>query len=636
MNGELTTSTSERAAALFDESITATRRWTDRLFAALMIGQWIFGTMLALVISPRTWIGQTSEVHIHVWASILLGGAITSVPVALALLRPGQTLTRHVVAAGQMLFAALLIHITGGRLETHFFIFGSLAFLAFYRDWKVLMTATAVVAIDHFVRGVFWPQSVFGVVLASNWRWAEHAGWVLFEVAFLARSCHRAVQEMHDIADRQAEIEAAKESVEQQVQERTLELTEARAAAETANLAKSEFLANMSHEIRTPMTSILGYLDLLRDPAAGEEERHEYAEVINRNGRHLMAIINDILDMSKIEAGKMNIERIPCSPVQILEEVFSMLGERAATKRIMLEQEHVWPLPTMIQSDPVRLRQILMNLISNAVKFTESGSVRVRLSYSAESLIAEVSDTGIGMTDEQVQRLFQPFTQADTSMTRRFGGSGLGLRIAKSLAEMIGGDITVTSQQGKGSVFTLRVHVGAVGEEDQAWSLDDVAKAAQSSVVSETDAAPVNEADLRLDHHILLAEDGVDNQRLISHLLRKAGAIVEVAENGRVAVQMAMRSLENGSPFDLILMDMQMPEMDGYTATSLLRRSGYTRPIVALTAHAMDDAREACIRAGCDDYASKPINRAKLISVCSHWVQKGAERHNEGPGAQAA
>ncbi len=390
-------------------------------------------------------------------------------------------------------------------------------------------------------------------------------------------------------------------------------LERAKREADAANEAKSEFLANMSHEIRTPMTAILGFTDNLLDPDLTESEKLQAVHTVRRNGEYLLQIINDILDISKIEAGKLEVERIACPLGQTLAEVQSLMQVRADAKKLLFEVEILGAVPETIQSDPTRLRQILVNLVGNAIKFTKTGSVRLVARFigdGAEPYIQfDVIDTGLGMTEEQAGKLFQAFSQADSSTTRKFGGTGLGLNISKRLAQMLGGDIAVESRPGEGSVFRVTVATG---------SLDGVRMVDGPAVLTiarpDPSAAPSGEVD-RLDCRILLAEDGPDNQRLISHVLKKAGAEVTVTENGKLAVDAALSARDQGDPFDVILMDMQMPVMDGYEAAGLLRRRGYTGPIIALTAHAMASDRQRCLDTGCDDYATKPINRQNLIQA---------------------
>lgn len=389
------------------------------------------------------------------------------------------------------------------------------------------------------------------------------------------------------------------------------ELIRAREIAETANRSKSEFLANMSHEIRTPMTAILGYSEIVSNNV-DDPETVVALKTIQNNGNYLLELINDILDLSKIESGKLEIEQIKCSPCQILSEVASLMRVRTTAKGLPLEIEFDGEIPERIRSDPTRLRQILINLVGNAVKFTEAGKIRIvaRLigpKSSTPSMEFDVIDTGIGMTNAQMAKLFQPFSQADSSMTRKFGGTGLGLTISRRLAGFLGGDIRVSSISGTGSTFTVSVSTGPLDGEGMISNPSE----SEVSVQQEENAA----ASLQLeDCRVLLAEDGPDNQRLISFVLKKAGADVTVAENGQVALDLALAAREEECPFDVILMDMQMPVLDGYAATEKLREAGYSHPIVALTAHAMKSDREKCLNAGCDDYSTKPINRNQLIA----------------------
>jgi signal transduction histidine kinase len=629
-----------RTRELFREHQSRIAQHTDRLFAWLMVAQFAAGVAAALVISPKAWAGTASSTHANVWAAALLGGLIASLPVALALLRPASTLTRHVVAVGQMLMGALLIHLSGGRIETHFHVFGSLAFLAFYRDWRVLVTASAVVVADHVLRGTYWPRSAFGVLAAGPWRWAEHAGWVVFEDVFLIGSCLRGVREMWAVAGQQARLEATQERVEQTVTERTAELAaaqsrlaasaafsaalnqpdapstyrsalqclartlrtpvavvyaagaegpptarfaytlddqlpkadgfsgaglpatvvrtaevqelagaglrvrtglgeleltsvigwpivfngrclgalvtahpgpptdeqrafvhasldqlairmsafaieeqrlrlladlheqsralgEARREAERASRVKSEFLANMSHELRTPMNSIMGFTArLIRKlgDTVGERER-DALQTVDRNARHLLNLINDILDLSKIEAGRMEVTRERVDVAALVREAAEAVAPLLDGKPVTLRTE----LPggaLELDADAIKIKQIAMNLVSNAIKYTDAGSVVVSAAEADDPALGRVvrvsvRDTGLGISREDQPRLFQQFTQLNGGTTRRAGGTGLGLVITAQYVRMHGGRIDVESTPGEGSVFTVSLPTGA-------------------------------------------------------------------------------------------------------------------------------------------------------------------------------
>jgi PAS domain S-box-containing protein len=429
-----------------------------------------------------------------------------------------------------------------------------------------------------------------------------------------------ALRPWHDDDGRVGGLVMFTEVIDEQVRHESV-LQEARRQAEAASRAKSEFLANMSHEIRTPMTAILGFAELLASEAGQlNDRRREYVDTIRRNGEHLLAIINDILDLSKIEAGRMTVDQLPCEPARLVQEVLTLMAVQAQGKGLTLTSRCLGPMPRTIKTDPVRLRQILVNLVGNAIKFTELGGVELRQSFdvATERLTIAVVDSGIGMNDDQRGRLFQAFEQADTSMQRRHGGTGLGLRISQRFARMLGGDIVVHSEPGHGSTFTVTL---ATGPEAAADLIAPAGTASSPLAVPKVVArsSPVRPlAGLR----VLLAEDGPDNVRLITFHLQKAGAEVLAVGNGRLAIE-AMT--EDGTlagalvvppRFDLVLSDMQMPEMDGYEAVRRLRQMGCRLPILALTAHAMATDMERCLAVGCTGFATKPIERAGLIDAC--------------------
>ena len=408
------------------------------------------------------------------------------------------------------------------------------------------------------------------------------------------------------------------------------ELRQAKEQAEAAASVKSEFLANMSHEIRTPMTSVLGFAGLLAESLECCEvcpnhqecqvriSNKEHIRAICGSGEHLLEIINDVLDLSKIEAGELPMDLQPCSPTEVIAGVASMMRARAEESGLEFLTEFPTELPEVILTDPVRLRQALVNLAGNAIKFTPTGSVTIRSLFvpswrGAQPAVAlEVIDTGIGVPPEDMERMFAPFEQADSSTSRSFGGTGLGLAISSRVAEALGGELTAESESGRGSRFRLTVPTGSL---DGVRLLADPAEAiADGGWAGSSTSSPL--PDLQ-GVRILLADDAEFNRRLITVILSKAGAEVESAGNGKEALSV----FERGA-FDVVLMDMQMPVMDGYQASRSLREVGFAGPILALTANAMAGDRERCLRAGCDEYVTKPVDRRALILAISESARR--------------
>jgi len=481
----------------------------------------------------------------------------------------------------------------------------------------VIVPSLFVIAPTFSGRLAVWPASLLvSASLAATWLAAcpldalIAQGVLLVAVAFLSlplgwtfrKSALRHLEDLSLLARREDELVAAKRQ------------------AELASNAKSLFLSNMSHEIRTPMASILGYSETLLDETQTREERDEAIQVVLNNGQRLMKLISDIFDLVKLEVGELELQREPFSPMGVIRDAKVLLQSRAKDKGLDLELEFPTPLPKQIEGDAFRVKQVLLNLMSNAIKFTDTGHVKLRVAAERSitgkvaSLLLTVSDSGIGIERETLAKLFRPFEQADATASRRFGGTGLGLTISRRLIQLMGGELTVQSCPGEGTCFTLQIPFADTDEQE--WLEDP-------QVEFLVPAAPALEkkSELpRLDCRILFAEDNATNARLVASLLRKQGATVTVVEDGNEAVIAANSAQLNGEPFDVVLMDIQMPVMDGYTATEELRQRGFDLPIIALTANSVSEDRQRCLKSGFTDFASKPVDRQQLIELVSGAV----------------
>lgn len=709
----------QRAETLFRDQQEAIYRRTDRLFAWLLPGQWMAAIAFALVLTPSTWNGEASAVHIHVWASIFLGGALTVFPVWMIYAWPGAAATRHVVAVAQMLMSALFISLTGGRIETHFHVFGSLVIVGLYRDWRVLIPATIVVGLDHFLRGIYWPYSVYGVLAASPWRSIEHAGWVAFEDVFLIISCHRSLHEMRSIAHRTAALEASEQNfrqifedapigmaviglderfrqvnstfcemlgyTEEELAGRTpLEIThrddveeskrlalamlttqehdclekryvrkngdvlwasrtgcmirdeignprhflimvediserirfenELRATkdeADRANRAKSEFLSRMSHELRTPLNAILGFGQLLERQGPSDTQR-SHIRHIRTAGRHLLDLINEVLDISRIETGRLQLSLESVCVKDAIAEALELMRPVAASYSVDLIVRDNGATSSYVLADRQRLKQVLLNLLTNGVKYTPPrGKVVISDQVKNDKTVRlEISDNGPGIAPDKLNRVFTPFDRLGAEQST-VEGTGLGLSLCQRLVHAMQGTIGVQSVPGQGSTFWVELSRAPC----------PLAAISTARHRARQIAAQGNGIDHSENHtrSFLYIEDNLSNLKLVEELLREERQTkLLTATKGRFGLYLARQHLP-----DLILLDLHLPDLPGWDVLAELRADPATQsiPVVVISADATPGQIKRLISAGARAYLTKPLDVEEFFRVTNELLE---------------
>ena len=593
---ELSDITSARTAVLFNEQHQTIVRHTDRLFAWLMTCQWVAAVAAALLISPRTWHGTQSGIHLHVFAAFILGGIITVLPVFLALTQAGKPLTRHTIAVGQMLMSALLIHLTGGRIETHFHVFGSLAILAFYRDWRVLISASAVVYMDHLLRGKLWPQSVYGVLSAPVWRSLEHAGWVVFEVTFLIVSIRQSLGEMLNVAERQARLETMKDSIEQTVLQRTEELRRSEEQLRQAQKmeAVGRLAGGVAHDFNNLLTVIGGYCALSRQNMAPNERLRKNFEEIESAADRAAALTSQLLAFSRKQVLKPRVLSLNSVVAGMEKMLRRLIGED-----VELSTSFDAALGN-VKADPGQIEQVILNMAVNArdamprggkltirtgnVALDQKTRMRNRELEMGDYVMLAISDTGVGMTEEVQAHLFEPFFT-----TKGVGrGTGLGLATCYGIVCQSEGDIRVYSEPNCGTTFKIY--------------LPRVDAALPPSGTPDGALMPKG------TESVLVVEDEAAVRRLATSVLRDRGYQVQEACDGAEALAV----INQGTPLDLVVTDVIMPRMSGRQLYDQLKitkpevkvlfMSGYTDDALAL--HGVLDA-EFC-------FIEKPFSPSRL------------------------
>lgn len=574
-----------RAQELFAQQRMLLTERMDHVFVILMGCQLMVCLIIAVLFAPQAASDQPDPGrYLHFRTAALLALLYTGVPVALALRRPRPALTVHVIAAGQMLMASLLINITGGRIETHFHIFVSLAFLAFYRDWRVLVTAATVVTIDHLWRGIYWPGSVFHAGRVDPLRWLEHTGWVIFETAVLVLSIRQMKEAHWKLMEGRAELEHARDTAEQ------------------ASQAKDEFLAVLSHELRTPLTPCVMLLSTLVDDERLNAEARDELTIVRRNVDLEARLIDDLLDLTRIAAGKL--ELVPghldlhLLLRQLLETSRGELEAKGLIVSSALEAQHHW-----VYGDSARLQQVFGNLLKNSIKFTPAGGrIEVRTSDARDRIKVDVIDTGAGISAEVLPKIFQRFEQGGVQVTRQFGGLGLGLSICKAIVELHRGAIRAESRGPSwGSTFTVVIPAREGAAAPKAASQTQRLRLAG-----------------KLPRRVLLVDDHPDTRETLARLLTRAGYTVTTADNVRQALQKA-----GEAKFDILVSDIGLPDGSGCDLMRTIKEQ-YALPGIAFSGYGMDGDVRKSEEAGFSAHLTKPVDFQRLKDAMSQALAGGA------------